>query len=67
MSWAERAQLIVVDGKNSPDWAKFRLVAHRIVFGTHPNPNDQDPVGNLVELVEIPDESKVMDPSRLQG
>jgi len=45
-------KLIVVDGKNSPDWAKFRLVAHRIVFGTHPNPNDDDPVGNLVAVLD---------------
>jgi len=45
-------KLIVVDGKNSPDWAKFRLVAHRIVFGTHPNPNDDDPIGNLVAVLD---------------
>ncbi|MFI2664912.1 cell division protein FtsK [Micromonospora carbonacea] len=41
-------KLIVVDGKNSPDWDKFRLVAHRIIFGTHPNPRDNDPVGHLI-------------------
>ncbi|MFF3867325.1 cell division protein FtsK [Micromonospora sp. NPDC001898] len=41
-------KLIVVDGKNSPDWDKFRLVAHRIVFGTHPNPRDNDPVEHLL-------------------
>ncbi len=45
-------KLVVVDGKNSPDWMKFRLVAHRIVFGTHPNPNDPDPVGNLVAVLD---------------
>ncbi|WP_198942924.1 hypothetical protein [Actinophytocola xanthii] len=45
-------KLIVVDGKNSPDWAKFRLVAHRIVFGTHPNPNDPDPVANLLAVLD---------------
>ncbi len=45
-------KLIVVDGKNSPDWIKFRLVAHRIIFGTHPNPNDTDPVGNLVAVLD---------------
>jgi hypothetical protein len=45
-------KLIVVDGKNSPDWMKFRLVAHRIVFGTHPSPNDSDPVGNLVAVLD---------------
>jgi hypothetical protein len=44
--------LVVVDGKNSPDWIKFRLVAHRIVFGTHPNPNDDDPVGHLVTVLD---------------
>jgi hypothetical protein len=45
-------KLVVVDGKNSPDWMKFRLVAHRIIFGTHPNPNDPDPVGNLVAVLD---------------
>jgi hypothetical protein len=45
-------KLIVVDGKNSPDWMKFRLVAHRMVFGTHPNPNDSNPVGNLVAVLD---------------
>jgi S-DNA-T family DNA segregation ATPase FtsK/SpoIIIE len=45
-------KLIVVDGKNSPDWMKFRLVAHRFVIGTHPNPNDPDPVGNLVAVLD---------------
>jgi hypothetical protein len=45
-------KLIVVDGKNSPDWAKFRLVAHRTVFGTHPSPNDSDPVTHLLEALD---------------
>ncbi|MFL6126480.1 hypothetical protein, partial [Actinophytocola sp.] len=45
-------KLIVVDGKNSPDWAKFRLVAHRIIFGTHPNPNDDDPIGHLLAVLD---------------
>jgi hypothetical protein len=44
-------KLIVVDGKNSPDWDKFRLVAHRIIFGTHPNPRDNDPVTHLLEVL----------------
>ncbi|HEY9411204.1 MAG TPA: hypothetical protein VIP77_16615 [Jiangellaceae bacterium] len=45
-------KLVVVDGKNSPDWLKFKLVAHRIVFGTHPNPNDDDPVGRLLTILD---------------
>ena len=45
-------KLIVVDGKNSPDWGKFRLVAHRTVFGTHPNPNDDDPITHLLEALD---------------
>lgn len=45
-------KLIVVDGKNSPDWLKFKLVAHRIVFGTHPNPNDSDPIGWLLTILD---------------
>ncbi|MEQ4206298.1 cell division protein FtsK [Actinopolymorpha sp. B9G3] len=44
--------LVIVDGKNSPDWSKFRLVAHRIVFGTHPNPNDDDPIGHLLNVLD---------------
>ncbi|GAA5033770.1 cell division protein FtsK [Actinopolymorpha pittospori] len=45
-------KLIIVDGKNSPDWMKFRLVAHRIIFGTHPNPNDSDPISHLLEALD---------------
>jgi DNA segregation ATPase FtsK/SpoIIIE, S-DNA-T family len=45
-------KLYVIDGKNSPDWIKFRLVAHRMVFGTHPSPNDDDPVGNLMAVLD---------------
>ena len=44
-------RLIVVDGKNSPDWDKFRLVAHRIVFGDFPNARDNDPVEHLLETL----------------
>ncbi|WP_112248796.1 cell division protein FtsK, partial [Kribbella monticola] len=45
-------KLIVVDGKNSPDWLKFKLVAHRIVFGTHPSPNDPDPISSLLAILD---------------
>jgi DNA segregation ATPase FtsK/SpoIIIE, S-DNA-T family len=45
-------RLTVVDGKNSPDWDKFRLVAHRTVFGTHPNPRCHNPIDELVEALE---------------
>ena len=41
-------QLIVVDGKNSPDWKDFRLVAHRFVSGTHPNALSPDPIEELL-------------------
>ncbi|MFI5913738.1 cell division protein FtsK [Dactylosporangium sp. NPDC051541] len=44
-------RLIVVDGKMSPDWDKFRLVAHRMVFGTVPNSRDNDPVEHLLEVL----------------
>jgi hypothetical protein len=44
-------KLIIVDGKNSPDWDKFRLVAHRVIFGTHPNPRDSNPIDNLVDAL----------------
>ncbi|MEW2474586.1 cell division protein FtsK [Micromonospora gifhornensis] len=41
-------RLIVVDGKNSPDWTLFRLIAHMAVFGTVPNSRDRDPVTHLL-------------------
>jgi S-DNA-T family DNA segregation ATPase FtsK/SpoIIIE len=44
-------RLIVVDGKKSPDWDKFRLVAHRMVFGVYPNSRDSDPVTHLLETL----------------
>lgn len=43
-------KLTVVDGKNSPDWRKFALVAHRIIFGTTIN-RDGDPVEMLLEAL----------------
>lgn len=44
-------RLLIVDGKNSPDWDKFRLVAHRMVFGKLPNARDNDPVTHLLETL----------------
>ncbi|GAA0734625.1 cell division protein FtsK [Dactylosporangium roseum] len=44
-------RIIVVDGKMSPDWDKFRLVAHRMVFGTVPNSRDDNPVDHLLEVL----------------
>jgi DNA segregation ATPase FtsK/SpoIIIE, S-DNA-T family len=41
-------KLTVVDGKDSPDWRKFRLIAHRIIFGTVPG-RDGDPVEMLLD------------------
>ena len=46
-----QVRLIVVDGKMSPDWDKFRLVAHRMVFGPVPNSRDNDPVEHLLEVL----------------
>lgn len=40
-------RLTVIDGKASPDWVAFRLVAHRIIFGTHPA-RDGDPVEQVL-------------------
>lgn len=46
-------RLTVVDGKKSPDWRKFVLVAHMIIFGTAPN-RDGHPVEMLImALTEI--------------
>ncbi|MEV0592461.1 hypothetical protein [Nonomuraea cavernae] len=43
-------RLTVVDGKDSPDWRKFALIAHRIIFGTMPN-RDGDPVEMLLDAL----------------
>jgi hypothetical protein len=44
-------RLTIVDGKNSPDWKPFRLVAHMMVFGTVPNAQDSDPVEHLLQAL----------------
>ncbi|MFJ2632724.1 cell division protein FtsK [Streptomyces sp. NPDC087422] len=44
-------RLIMFDGKASPDWRKFALVAHRIGFGIVPR-NGIDPVEHLVSSLE---------------
>ncbi|GAA4198634.1 cell division protein FtsK [Actinocatenispora rupis] len=44
-------RIIIADGKMSADWDKFRLVAHRIIFGTVPNSRDDDPLGHLLEAL----------------
>ncbi|MGW4467447.1 cell division protein FtsK [Micromonospora sp. NPDC004704] len=41
-------RVIVADGKNSPDWGAFRLIAYMAIFGTVPNSRDRDPVEHLL-------------------
>jgi len=43
-------RITVIDGKASPDWVAFRLVAHRIIFGTHPT-RDGDPVEQVLDAL----------------
>ena len=43
-------KLTIIDGKASPDWVTFRLVAHRIIFGTHPA-RDGDPVEQVLDAL----------------
>ena len=43
-------RLTVIDGKNSPDWQAFRLVAHRLIGGTHPT-RDGDPVEQVLDAL----------------
>ncbi len=43
-------KLFGVDGKNSPDWRKFALVADAMIYGTHPS-RDGDPVDQLLTLL----------------
>lgn len=40
----------VVDGKNSPDWQSFRLVANSLILGTHPT-GSGDPLDQLLYLL----------------
>jgi DNA segregation ATPase FtsK/SpoIIIE, S-DNA-T family len=44
-------RLTIVDGKNSPDWKPFRLVAHMMVFGAVPNAQDDDPIEHLLQAL----------------
>ena len=43
-------KLTVADGKDSPDWKKFRLVAHRFITGTQPT-RDGHPVEMLLDAL----------------
>lgn len=43
-------KLTVVDGKDSPDWKAFRLVAHHFITGTQPN-RDGHPVEMLLDAL----------------
>ncbi|GAA0720692.1 cell division protein FtsK [Dactylosporangium roseum] len=43
--------LLVVDGKMSADWDKFRLVAHRYVCGVVPNSRDNDPITHMLDML----------------
>ncbi|WP_018352206.1 hypothetical protein [Longispora albida] len=40
-------RLFIADGKSSPDWRKFALVAEDMVYGTHPTRDDADPVTHM--------------------
>jgi S-DNA-T family DNA segregation ATPase FtsK/SpoIIIE len=40
-------RLFIADGKNSPDWRKFALVADMMIYGSHPS-RDGDPVEQLL-------------------
>lgn len=45
-------RLLLADGKMSPDWNKFTLVAHRMVVGDTPNTRDHDPLTNMIEMLD---------------
>jgi S-DNA-T family DNA segregation ATPase FtsK/SpoIIIE len=45
-------RLLLADGKMSPDWNKFSLVAHRMVVGDTPNTRDHDPLTNMLEMLD---------------
>ena len=45
--------IILIDGKSSPDWSSLRYVAHRFIQGTHPT-REGDPVQRALDaLYEI--------------
>lgn len=44
-------RIYLADGKSSPDWRSFALVAHRMVFGTAPTAKDPDPVGRFIDML----------------
>jgi hypothetical protein len=43
-------RLYVIDGKNSPDWRRFALVAHAMAYGTHPG-RDGDPIEQVLSIL----------------
>jgi hypothetical protein len=43
----------IVDGKNSPDWKAFGLIAHAMISGTHPTRNGDPIEALLIALREI--------------
>jgi S-DNA-T family DNA segregation ATPase FtsK/SpoIIIE len=45
-------KILIADGKKSPDYDKFRLVAHRMVVGDAPNPRDPDPIENFLAMLD---------------
>ncbi|WP_327008537.1 cell division protein FtsK [Dactylosporangium sp. NBC_01737] len=45
-------KLFIVDGKNSPDWRKFALVAERMIYGVAAN-RDGDPVDDLLGVLRL--------------
>jgi hypothetical protein len=46
-------KLFIADGKNSPDWRSFALVADRMVFGTAPSAREGDPVERLLDMLRL--------------
>jgi S-DNA-T family DNA segregation ATPase FtsK/SpoIIIE len=44
-------KLFLADGKDSPDWRSFVLVADRMVFGTAPTARGGDPVEKLLDML----------------
>jgi hypothetical protein len=45
-------KILFADGKKSPDYDKFRLVAHRMVIGDAPNPRDNDPIEHFIDMLD---------------
>jgi hypothetical protein len=44
-------RLVIIDGKSSPDWTPFKIIAHRFIQGSKPTRHD-DPVDRVIDALD---------------